>query len=189
MKSKTGGKLAVHYNGDLLNAELLFRTLTSVNQLSVYGATAHWCGELALQIFDHAFFSTGTALAQVNEQLDCRLPPEVLSVKTTPLGIDVPAQGNLLRGHSERFENLPEDTRVIQMSNTAGYMRKISPRHFVTIRDLDDGCFRRCWSMSRIHTRDDEESVPVGWIRGHTKIGPLRGVKVTYHVEKYGTVL
>ena len=34
--------------------------------------------------------------------------------------------------------------------------------------------------------RDDEYSSPVGWIRGHTKIGPLRQVKVTYHSEQLG---
>ena len=35
--------------------------------------------------------------------------------------------------------------------------------------------------------RDHGYSVPVGWIRGHTKIGPVRQVKVTYHSEQFGT--
>ena len=34
--------------------------------------------------------------------------------------------------------------------------------------------------------RDDGYSVLVGWIRGHTKIGPVREVRVTYHLEQYG---
>ena len=123
--------IAIHHNGDLSSAELLFRTFISVNQLSVSTeqlriVVENWLSKSQIMRFP----AQETALAQVNEQLDCRLPPEVLSVKTTPLGIDVPAQGNLLRGHSERVENLPEDTRVIQMSNTAGFMRKISPRQF-----------------------------------------------------------
>ena len=51
-----GGKLPVHYNGDLSNAELLFRTITLVNQLSAYGAISDWCEELAQQISDHIRF-------------------------------------------------------------------------------------------------------------------------------------
>ena len=34
--------------------------------------------------------------------------------------------------------------------------------------------------------RDDEASVPLGWIRGHTKVGPVREGKVTYQLEQYG---
>ena len=37
LKSKKGGKLWVHYNDDSSTGELLFRTIISVNQLSVYG--------------------------------------------------------------------------------------------------------------------------------------------------------
>ena len=38
--------------------------------------------------------------------------------------------------------------------------------------------------MPRAHPRDDEDSVLVGWIRGHTKIGPVREVRVTNHLEQ-----
>ena len=48
----------------------------------------------------------------MNEQLDCELSPEVVSVITKPLEINVLAQGNLLRSHNKRFENLPEDIKV-----------------------------------------------------------------------------
>ena len=49
---------------------------------------------------------------------------EVSSVMTSPLEIDVPAQGNLLRSHGDRFENLPDDMKVIQTDETAGFMKK-----------------------------------------------------------------
>ena len=42
------GKCTVHFNGDLMNTELLFRTVHSVNQLSTYGAVANWCYQFAL---------------------------------------------------------------------------------------------------------------------------------------------
>ena len=37
------GKTSNHFNGDSMNTELLFQTIHSVNQLSVYGAVVNWC--------------------------------------------------------------------------------------------------------------------------------------------------
>ena len=42
LKSKGGGKLSIHYIGDSTTSEFLFRTIISVNQLSVYGAAQYW---------------------------------------------------------------------------------------------------------------------------------------------------
>ena len=36
LKSNGGGKLSIHFCGDYDNVELLFRTIVSVNQLSIY---------------------------------------------------------------------------------------------------------------------------------------------------------
>ena len=47
------------------------------------------------------FPAQGNPVARTNEQKDCELSPEVVSVTTKPPEIDVPAQGNLLRSHSE----------------------------------------------------------------------------------------
>ena len=44
LKSKGGGKLSTHYNGDPATAELLFRIIISVCQLSIYGAVADLMG-------------------------------------------------------------------------------------------------------------------------------------------------
>ena len=51
LKSKKGGTLRS-------TAELWFRTILSVNQLSVYGAISDWCEGLAQQISDHSLCST-----------------------------------------------------------------------------------------------------------------------------------
>ena len=32
----------IHFNGDSMNTELLFQTVHSVNQVSVYGAVTNW---------------------------------------------------------------------------------------------------------------------------------------------------
>ena len=44
-KSKGGGKLSIHYCADLETIQTVFRTITSVNQLSLYGAVAEMCEE------------------------------------------------------------------------------------------------------------------------------------------------
>ena len=72
-------KIIDHYNGDLSIAELLLRTNISVNYLSVFGAIANWCGDLAQWMSDHAISSTGKPVAQMNEQLDCETCCEAIT--------------------------------------------------------------------------------------------------------------
>ena len=45
LKSKGHGKLSIHYCADLETIETVFRTIISVNQLSLYGAVAEMCEE------------------------------------------------------------------------------------------------------------------------------------------------
>ena len=43
LKSKGGGKLSIHFCADPGTTETVFRTIISVNQLSIYGAVAEMC--------------------------------------------------------------------------------------------------------------------------------------------------
>ena len=45
LKSKGSGKLSIHYCADLETIETVFRSIASVNQLSLYGAVAEMCEE------------------------------------------------------------------------------------------------------------------------------------------------
>ena len=45
LKSKGGGKLSIHFCADGETIETVFRTIISVNQLSIYGAVAELCEE------------------------------------------------------------------------------------------------------------------------------------------------
>ena len=45
LKSKGHGKLSIHYCADPGTIEIVFRTIVSVNQLSIYGAAADMCEE------------------------------------------------------------------------------------------------------------------------------------------------
>ena len=47
LKSKGKGVKSIHFNGSDDAIELIFRTIISVNQLSVHGAVADLCGKLA----------------------------------------------------------------------------------------------------------------------------------------------
>ena len=77
LKSKGEGKLSIHHDGDPATAELLFRMVISVNQLSIYGAISDWCEELAQQISDHSFSSTGKLVAELNDESESRISPDV----------------------------------------------------------------------------------------------------------------
>ena len=39
----------IHFNADASNAQLLFRTIHSANQLSIHGAVSSWCEEFGLK--------------------------------------------------------------------------------------------------------------------------------------------
>ena len=45
LKSKGGGKLSIHFCADLETIQTVVRTITSVNQLSLYGAVTEMCEE------------------------------------------------------------------------------------------------------------------------------------------------
>ena len=47
MKSKGNGKSSIHFNGSDDTVKVVLRTIISVNQLSIYGAVADMCEELA----------------------------------------------------------------------------------------------------------------------------------------------
>ena len=47
LRSKGGGKKSFHFNGSEQNVELILRTDTAANQLSIYGAVADMCREVS----------------------------------------------------------------------------------------------------------------------------------------------
>ena len=67
LKSNRKGKLSIHFRGDDEIAEVVLRTIISVNQLSVYRAVAHMCDELAWRI-SGCSESTGKPVAHNNSE-------------------------------------------------------------------------------------------------------------------------
>ena len=169
LKSKKGGQLSIHYNGDSSTAEFLCRTTIPVSQLSVYGAISDWCEELAQQTSDHSFPSTERPVAEMNDGSESRISPNVVSILTNAPRLNVPVQGNLLRSHSERFETRPENIRAIEASETIGFMRKNFPGQcFVTIHDADLTGFEHAGACREYTLPRSDKRFCSGWIDSRT---------------------
>ena len=99
LKSKGKGKLSIRFCGDHDTAEVVLRTIISVNQLSVYGAVAGMCEELAWRI-SGCSESTGKLVAQNNSEIMV-MPTELSSTNKTPR-TDETVQRNLLHDNDRK---------------------------------------------------------------------------------------
>ena len=82
LRSKGGGKLSIHFCADEGTIETVFRTIISVNQLSIYGAVSDLCEECK-----SCHVRTGR-LVLVGQSDTLFVPPSVL--KTSTLSTDDP---------------------------------------------------------------------------------------------------
>ena len=127
-------------------------------------------------------------MAEMSDESECRVAPNVVSILTNPLLIKAPVQGNLVRQYKQRFETLPEDIRVSKAGVFAGFMRKVSRgQHSVTIHAIELTGFGYAGS-SREYTspQDDGRYKSKEWIRGNTRTGPVLEVKDTCHLYHDG---
>ena len=83
--------------------ELMFRTIHSVNQLSIFGAVASWCDDLAQRILGQNELIMEKSVAEENEHLlENVKPQEVSSLVQTPRSNDG-ASGHRLREQLQRL--------------------------------------------------------------------------------------
>ena len=82
------------------------RTITSVNQLSMYGAVSDWCEELAQRIEDR---SKGIGKPMAENTSGAMMAPTSVPASTNPLLTSDKALGNQLRQH------LTEICKTLQM--------------------------------------------------------------------------
>ena len=101
-----------------IRLKLFFRTIISVNQLSIYGAVSDLCEE-----YKACHVRTGRPVLAI--QSDPLFVPTSLLTKTpTPSTID-PAQEDLLRLYQERVERLSQQNRVIKICTDAGFLTTV----------------------------------------------------------------
>ena len=107
LKSNGGGQLSIHFCAGEGTIETVFRTIISVNQLSIYGAVSDLCEE-------YKTCHVRTVRPVMVRQSD---PLFVLtsSLMKTPIpSIDDSWQEDLLQKHKERVERLSQQNRVMK---------------------------------------------------------------------------
>ena len=127
--------MSIHFCGDDDTAELVLRTIISVNQLSIDGAVADVCDELAWRI-SGCSESTGKLVAQ-NSSVTMVMPTELSTTNKTPR-TNEKVQGNLLHDYERKFENLPDHLQLIKLCSNVGITKIVAKgQHFTTLDDAE----------------------------------------------------
>ena len=150
----------------------LFRTIISVNQLSIYGAVSDVCEE-------YSTCQTRTVRPVLADQSDPLFAPTNLLTLTPTSSIEILAQEKFLQKYKERVERLPQQDRLIKICTDAGFLKTVEVGHYFMTKHTDEFSQFTEPVTCREYTlpRDETLSDPKGWIRGNTKIGPV--LKVT----------
>ena len=118
LKSKGGGKLSIHYCADQETIKTVFRTMTSVNQLSLYGAVAEMCEQ-------YESYHDRTGGPVVRGQSSSSFVPSVIKTNM-PLNDDDPAHKEfLLQRYGERIEKLSQQDRLSELCADAGFLTTV----------------------------------------------------------------
>ena len=180
LKSKGGGKLSIHFCADEGTIETIFRTIISVNQLSIYGTVAEICEEC-----DSCHNRTVRPVEEGPSN-----PSFVSSVMKThiPLTDDPAQEEDLLQRRRERIDKLTQQVRVSKFCIDAGFLTTVEVGQYFMTKDTDEFLQFTDSVACREYTlpRDESVSEPKGWIRGNTKIGPILEVTTCCLEGKYG---
>ena len=181
LESKGGAKLSFHFCADGDTIEPVFRTIISVNQLSIYGAVSDLCE-------DYCSCRTRTGRPVVAEQSDPLFAPADLLIMTPTPSIEIPAQENLLQKHKERMEKLPQPDRLIKICIVAGFLKTVEVGQYFMTKHTDEFLQFAELVTCREYSlpRDDKSTDPKGWIQGNTKIGCVLEVPTSYLQGKHG---
>ena len=185
LKSEGGGKLSFHFRADGDTIETVFRTIISVNQLSIYEAVSDLCEE-------YGSCRTRTGRPVVAEQSDPLFAPADLLIMTPTPSTEIPAQENLLQKHKERVEKLPQPDRLIRLSikicTDAGFLKTVEVGQYFMTKHTDEFLQFAEPVTCREYTlpRDEKSTDPKGLFRGKSKIGPELEVTTSYLQGKYG---
>ena len=181
LKSKGGGKLSIHYCADQDTITTVFRTITSVNQLSLYGAVADMCEE-------YESFHDRTGKQVVGGQSSSSFVPSVIKTSVPLNNDDYAHKDLLLQRYGERIEKLSQQDRLGKFCMDAGFLNVVEIGQYFMTKDtaefsqLTDAVACREYTLPR----DADSSEPKGWIRGNTNIGPVLEVTTCCLQGKYG---
>ena len=161
--------------------ETVFRTIISVDQLSIYGAVSDLCDE-------YRTCHTRTGRVVLAGQSDPLFEPPSLLMTTPTPSTKVPVQEDSLQKYKERVERVSQQNRVIKMCTDAGFLTKDEVGQYFMTKDTEQFSQFTEPVACREYTmqRDENSSEPKGWIQGNTKIGPVLEVTTSYVQGKYG---
>ena len=134
LKSKRTGVKSIHFNGSDDTIEMILPTVVSVNQLSLDGAVAYLCRELARD-------SRGTGKRAANENLVSMVIPTEFRTAIPISQTDAEEQGSLLREYEQKYAELLEQQKLTKLCSNAGFSKHITKgQFFITLDDeaLDD---------------------------------------------------
>ena len=126
-KSKGGAKLSMHFCADWDTTETVFRTIISVNQLSIYGAVSDVCEE-------YGICQTRTGRPVLAGQSDPLSEQKKLLIMTPRPSIEFLAQENLLQKYKEPVERFPQQDRVIKICTDAGFLKTVEVGQYLMTR-------------------------------------------------------
>ena len=181
LKSKGGGKLSIHFCADGDTIETVFRTIISVNQLSIYGAVSDLCEA-------YGCCRTWAGRHVVAEQSDPLFAPADLLIMTPTPSTEILAQENLLQKYKERLDRLSQQDRLIKICSDAGFLKTVEVGQYFMTKHTDEFLQFAEPVTCREYTLpwDDKSTDPKGWIQGNTKIGPVLEVTTSYLQGKHG---
>ena len=115
-KSKGGGKLSIHFCADGDTIETVFRTIISVNQLSIYEAVSGVCEE-------YSTCQTRTGRPVLAGQSEPLFEPASLLTKTT---------------HTFDLKFLHKRNRVIKIRTDAGFLKTVEVGQYFMTKHTDE---------------------------------------------------
>ena len=180
LKSKGGGGLSIHFCADEVTIETVFRTIISVNQLSIYGAVSDMCEKC-----DTCHDRTGRPV--VAGQSNPLFVPSVMKTHI-PLTDDPAQEEDLLQRYHERIEKLSQHDRVIKFCTDAGFLTTVEVGQYFMTKDTEEFSQFTDSVACREYTlpREEKLSEPKVWIRGNTKIGTVLEVTTCCLQSKNG---
>ena len=164
LKRKGHGKMSIHYCANLETILTVFRTIISVNQLSLYGAVVEKCEE-------YETFHDRTGQPVVGGQSSSPFVPSV-SKTEVPLDCDdLVRKDLLLQQYGERIEKLSQQDKLSKNCMDAGFLNVVEIGQYFMTEDTAE--FSQFTDAVYTLPREEGASEPKGWIRGNTKIGPV----------------
>ena len=108
----------------------MFRSIISVNQLSIYGAVSDLCEE-----YKSCHVRTGR-LVLVGQSDPLFVPTSSLMKTPTP-STDDPAQEDLLQKYQERVDRLSQQNRVIKFCTDARFLTTVDVGQYFMTKDTE----------------------------------------------------